>query len=194
MIDDGNPGKATMDIITNFSQGTLSFKTNDEKLVKPVWETVVEAAEKYNDPGNFTAFRFNYRQSAKKIAYEMQKVERADLKLIAFFKFYKTEYPQFIEAGGCPILNTSIDFDDGNESLKKEVTKALEYWKTSLVAIVNQGIRNSELEEINAENFVFKIIAMIEGSIMMVKILNNPNILLENIKSLENEIKELTIS
>jgi len=140
------------------------------------------------------AFRFNYRQSAKKIAYEMQKVERADLKLIAFFKFYKTEYPQFIEAGGCPILNTSIDSDDGNESLKKEVTKALEYWKTSLVAIVNQGIRNSELEEINAENFVFKIIAMIEGSIMMVKILNNPNILLENIKSLENEINELTIN
>ena len=71
---------------------------------------------------------------------------------------------------------------------------ALEYWKTSLVDIVNQGIRNSELKEINAENFVFKIIAMIEGSIMMVKILNNPNILLENIKSLENEINELTIN
>ena len=139
------------------------------------------------------AFRFNYRQSAKKIAYEIQKVERADLKLIAFFKFYKTEYPQFIEAGGCPILNTSVDSDDGNESLKKEVTIALEYWKTSLVDIVNQGIRNSELKEINAENFVFKIIAIIEGSIMMVKILNNPNILLENIKSLENEINELTI-
>ena len=140
------------------------------------------------------AFRFNYRQSAKKIAYEIQKVERADLKLIAFFKFYKTEYPQFIEAGGCPILNTSVDSDDGNESLKKEVTIALEYWKTSLVDIVNQGIRNLELKEINAENFFFKIIAMIEGSIMMVKILNNPNILLENIKSLENEINELKIN
>ena len=140
------------------------------------------------------AFRFNYRQSAKKIAYEIQKVERADLKLIAFFKFYKTEYPQFIEAGGCPILNTSVDSDDGNESLKKEVTIALENWKTSLVDIVNQGIRNSELKEINAENFVFKIIAMIEGSIMMIKILNNPNILLENIKSLENEINELKIN
>ena len=140
------------------------------------------------------AFRFNYRQSAKKIAYEIQKVERADLKLIAFFKFYKTEYPQFIEAGGCPILNTSVDSDDGNESLKKEVTIALENWKTSLVDIVNQGIRNSELKEINAENFVFKIIAMIEGSIMMVKILNNPNILLENIKSLENEINKLKIN
>jgi len=140
------------------------------------------------------AFRFIYKQRTKKIAHEIQKVERADQKLHAFFIYYKTEYPQFIEAGGCPILNTSVDSDDGNESLKKEVTKALEYWKTSLVAIVNQGIRNSELKEINAENFVFKIIAMIEGSIMMVKILNNPNILLENIKSLENEINELTIN
>ena len=140
------------------------------------------------------AFRFIYKQRGEKIAREIQKVNRADQKLHAFFIYYKTEYPQFIEAGGCPILNTAVDSDDGNESLKKEVTMALEYWKTSLVDIVNQGIRNSELKEINAENFVFKIIAMIEGSIMMVKILNNPNILLENIKSLENEINELTIN
>ena len=74
------------------------------------------------------------------------------------------------------------------------MTKALEHWKTGLVDIINQGIQKSELKEINAENFVFKIIAIIEGSIMMVKILNNPNILLENIKSLENEINELKIN
>ena len=140
------------------------------------------------------AFRFIYKQRAKKIAFNIRKVERADQKLLAFFTFFKTEYPQYCEAGGCPILNTSIDSDDGNEALKKEVTKALEHWKTGLVDIINQGIQKSELKEINAENFVFKIIAIIEGSIMMVKILNNPNILLENIKSLENEIKELTIN
>ena len=140
------------------------------------------------------AFRFNYKKSAKKMAQEIQKVERADQKLYAYFRFYKTEYPQFLKSGGCPILNTAIDSDDGNESLKNEVTKVLEYWKNSIVGIINQGIRNSELKEMNAENFAFKMIAMIEGSIMMMNILNNPNILLENIKCLENEIKELTIN
>ena len=140
------------------------------------------------------AFRFNYRKQAKKIAHEINQVERADQKLYAFLRFYKTEYQQICESGGCPILNTSIDSDDGNESLKIEVTKALENWKKRIVTIVNQGISNSELREMNAENFAFKMIALIEGSIMMMQILNNHNILLKNIKSLENEIKELTIN
>jgi hypothetical protein len=56
MIDEGNAAEATMDIITNFGAGTLSFKTNDKEMMRPVWEKVVEAAEKYNNPGKFTAF------------------------------------------------------------------------------------------------------------------------------------------
>jgi len=140
------------------------------------------------------AFRFNYRKQAKKIEQKINQVKRADQKLYAFLRFYKTEYQQICESGGCPILNTSVDSDDGNEALKIEVIKALEYWKKSIMAIVNRGISNSELRETNAENFAFKMMALIEGSIMMIQILNNHNILLKNINSLENEIKELTIN
>jgi hypothetical protein len=56
MLDEGKLGETAIDIITNFSQGTLSFKTNNPELMIPVWKSVVEAAEKYNDPGTFTAF------------------------------------------------------------------------------------------------------------------------------------------
>ena len=56
MIDEGNGGDAAIDIIKNFSQGTFPFKTNDVSMMTPVWKEVVAAAEKYNDPGKFTAF------------------------------------------------------------------------------------------------------------------------------------------
>jgi hypothetical protein len=56
LIDEGKPTECAIDIITNFSNGNLSFKTNDPEMMKPVWEKVVQAAEKYNDPGKFTAF------------------------------------------------------------------------------------------------------------------------------------------
>lgn len=56
MLDEGNGPEMALDLIKNFSQGTISFKTNDPAMMTPVWESVVKAAEKYNDPGKFTAF------------------------------------------------------------------------------------------------------------------------------------------
>ena len=139
------------------------------------------------------AFRYNYGQLTEKIKQEIKQAERADQKLYAFFRFYKTKGQQILKSGGCPILNTAIDSDDGNELLKAEVTKALKTWIKGIVAIVNQGISNSELKEVNAENFALRMIALIEGSIMMAQILNNPDTIRRNLDSLENEIKEMTI-
>ena len=56
MVDEGKGGDAALDIIKNFSQGTFPFVTNDPAMMTPVWKSVVEAADKYNDPGKFTAF------------------------------------------------------------------------------------------------------------------------------------------
>jgi len=56
MLDEGKNSEFALDLIFNFSQGNFSFKTNDPTIMKPVWETIVAAAEKYNEPGKFTAF------------------------------------------------------------------------------------------------------------------------------------------
>jgi len=56
MIDDGDGGGAALSIIKTFSQGKMPFKTNDVNMMTPVWKNVVDAAEKYNSPGKFTAF------------------------------------------------------------------------------------------------------------------------------------------
>ena len=58
LIRDGGQGAvdAALEIVTLFSQGKFPWKTNDPKLMKPVWQTTIDAAEKYNEPGKFTAF------------------------------------------------------------------------------------------------------------------------------------------
>ena len=56
MLNEGKGGEVAIDLITNFSQGTFPIKTNSPELMVPVWKSVVDAAEKYNEPGKFTAF------------------------------------------------------------------------------------------------------------------------------------------
>jgi hypothetical protein len=43
-------------MIKMFGQGKFPYKVNSPEMLAPVWEDVRAAAEKYNDPGNFTAF------------------------------------------------------------------------------------------------------------------------------------------
>ena len=54
-------GKAAFELITNFSQFTLPEKMVADygpgsRVSNNVWERIVDAAEKYNEPGRFTAF------------------------------------------------------------------------------------------------------------------------------------------
>jgi len=48
--------EATLELIDLFSRGEVPFDFNDPALRSPVWEDVIGAAEKYNQPGVFTAF------------------------------------------------------------------------------------------------------------------------------------------
>lgn len=56
MIENGQGADAAIELIKAFSQGSMEFNPNDPKLQRQVWDMTVDAAEKYNEPGKFTAF------------------------------------------------------------------------------------------------------------------------------------------
>jgi hypothetical protein len=73
--------------------------------------------------------------------------------------------------GGCPILNTAIDSDDGNPELRALVRRSIRDWKSRLAKIVEDGQRAGEFragtEPAEAAN---TIVALLEGSLMISRI------------------------
>ena len=73
--------------------------------------------------------------------------------------------------GGCPILNTAVDCDDGNPVLRARAAKALRFWSARLQKIVEQSQGRGEIKsEVEPKAVATLIIASLEGALMMSRI------------------------
>ncbi len=76
--------------------------------------------------------------------------------------------------GGCPLLNTAIEADDGNPQLRNKARHALDSWRGRLKSIVEEGRRKGEIRsDIDAEKLATLIISMLEGSLMVSRLERN---------------------
>jgi TetR/AcrR family transcriptional repressor of nem operon len=90
-------------------------------------------------------------------------------RLIANFVNYKAPV-----AGGCPILNTAIDADDGNPVLRSRVGKALRSWLGHLQAILEEAQQHGETRPgIDPKGVAMVIVAALEGALMISRLQRN---------------------
>jgi len=70
--------------------------------------------------------------------------------------------------GGCPLLNTAIEADDGNPVLRERARQALGKWRGLLVSIINEGIQCREIGSgVDPNRLATLIIASLEGALMI---------------------------
>ena len=76
-----------------------------------------------------------------------------------------------IVPGGCPLLNTAIENDDGNAVLRERARGALRSWRRYLVAMIEQGIKAREIRpRVDAEALATVIISSLEGAVMVYRL------------------------
>ena len=98
----------------------------------------------------------------KSVANSVDRLKR----LIANFVEHRGIIP-----GGCPLLNTAIDTDDGNAVLRERARKALRDWRASLVSVVRTGIKAREVgARVDAKQVATLIISSLEGAIMVCRL------------------------
>ena len=70
--------------------------------------------------------------------------------------------------GGCPLLNTAIDSDDGNTKLRAKALAALRSWLRRLQSVIEEGKRRGEiLRGVDSSELGTLIISTLEGSLMV---------------------------
>ena len=139
------------------------------------------------------AFRYNYSFQTKEVVKKIAKANNATDQILVFLNHFKLAYEGIFKNGGCAILNTATDADDSNDLLNKEVVKTIQNWHDRIVTILAEGVLKNEIKNIEIEIYAYRMIALIEGSILLSKTLGNPEILLNNILFMEDEINALRL-
>ena len=73
--------------------------------------------------------------------------------------------------GGCPLLNTAVDADDGNPLLRDHARKALKAWQDRIESMIAEGIRSGEIRRgADTRGAANLIIASLEGALMIARL------------------------
>lgn len=127
--------------------------------------------------GIYRHFRSKQELAAEAFDYawaEAVKARRHDIDTVAnSVDKLKRYVANFVERrgsvpGGCPLLNTAMDSDDGNAVLRTRARCALENWQNFLSSIVAQGIKKGEIRrQVSKTKLANLMIATLEGAVMI---------------------------
>jgi TetR/AcrR family transcriptional repressor of nem operon len=76
--------------------------------------------------------------------------------------------------GGCPLLNTAIDSDDGNPQLRAKARQALSAWLNRMQSIAEDGQRRGEVgSDVDSAKLATLIASTLEGGGMVSRLRRN---------------------
>jgi TetR/AcrR family transcriptional regulator, transcriptional repressor for nem operon len=112
------------------------------------------------------AFDYAWSEAIKARRLDLGTIENSVDKLEQFISNFVER--RGIVPGGCPLLNTAMDSDDGNAVLRTRARKALQGWQSFLASIIASGIRKGEIRPgVEKAKLSNVIIASLEGAIMI---------------------------
>jgi len=136
---------------------------------------------------------FSLKKMSEKLASTVSKGKTAKEKIFLYLDFHKNPIETYI-AGGCPIFNTAVEADDNFPSIKKKVAAVLSAGQKGIANILKDGISKGEFsEKLNPDVFAFKIMAALEGGIVLSRTMDSKKLMLELIKDLKKELEQYSL-
>lgn len=112
------------------------------------------------------AFSYALARAVKNRTEDLAQIDGALAKLHHFVERF-VEKPSSLP-GGCPLMNTAIDADDGNPELRRLVRQGFADWRRRLAVIVEDGQKAGEVSQVvESRQVANMLIATLEGAQML---------------------------
>lgn len=97
-------------------------------------------------------------------------------KLIAIIDtFQELIRPDAPIKGGCVVMNTAIEHDDGIPALRQRAQQAMNQWRQQITTILDDGITSNELSDaIDVDEVATVLISTLEGGVTLSRLFDNP--------------------
>jgi TetR/AcrR family transcriptional regulator, transcriptional repressor for nem operon len=111
-------------------------------------------------------FDFAWAEVYRSRTRGLEEIDDPLLRIEAFICNFAERRPAL--PGGCPLLNTAIDADDGNAALRARAQDALDGWRRRLSSLVSSAVRRGSLKRgIRPDDVASLIIGTLEGALMI---------------------------
>jgi TetR/AcrR family transcriptional regulator, transcriptional repressor for nem operon len=92
--------------------------------------------------------------------------------------------------GGCPLLNTGVDSDNGNPILRERVRNALREWQKMIRGILEEGIAGGSVRpDVDKEKVSRLIVSGLEGGMLVSRIEKNDQALRDAMEQLDTYLE-----
>ena len=131
-------------------------------------------------------YKYNFGLVAKRLSELMRAKSKAEDQLKAMINFYRTDWKIIFERGGCPLLNASVEANDGLACLKDPVQQSIEKWASDLVVIIDRGKAEGEFKaDIDSRYYAYAIISDLEGAMMVSKTMLKQDLLFSGLDRID---------
>lgn len=124
------------------------------------------------------AYEYNCSLIKFRLKAVLEKAATAKEALLSFAGYYPKNWQEVFKIGGCPMLNAAVEADDHLHFMRDSVRKSMKRVIKSLQNIIEQGQASCEFKpSAHAEEYAALLFSILEGNILLAKIMNNPKYL-----------------
>ena len=121
------------------------------------------------------AFDYAVNEVGRAMVEAMRPVDGSFERLLALIHFFTDYYAHPPVAGGCPVLNTSIESDDAHPALLEHARRGMDRMRGLFRAVIEKGQRDGSIRpDADAEEAAALLITALEGGMVMSKLYGTP--------------------